>query len=164
LWADFEDSPATHNFLADCTTLACHRAVKAIMSKTLYRTVAILPSAVAQITHADMFKYLTMAQLVFQVGSTGRTLLGRLMGPLYCRLHPTPVLPWLTTTAGYRGVFLDRGYSTSLASCLPGHPWSSSTTRTTWCHCGPLLRDPCHRYSVLVGTHHAARRCGPRLG
>jgi hypothetical protein len=35
LLADFEDSPATHNFLADCTTLDRHRAVKAIMAKTL---------------------------------------------------------------------------------------------------------------------------------
>jgi hypothetical protein len=43
LLADFEDSPATHNFLADCTTLGRHRAVKAIMAKTLYGTVAILP-------------------------------------------------------------------------------------------------------------------------
>jgi hypothetical protein len=33
LLADFEDSPATHNFLADCTTLDRHRAVKAIMAK-----------------------------------------------------------------------------------------------------------------------------------
>jgi hypothetical protein len=115
LWADFEDSPATHNFLADCTTLDRHRAVKAIMAKTLYGTVAILPSAVAQITRADMLQYLTMAQLVFTVGSMGRALLGRLLGPLYFRVRPTPVLPWPTTAAGYRGVFLDRGYSTSLA-------------------------------------------------
>jgi hypothetical protein len=99
LLADFEDSPATHNFLADCTTLGRHRAVKALMAKTLYGTVAILPSAVAQITRADMLQYLSMAQLVFKVGSTGRTLLGRLMGPLYCRLHPAPVLPWPTTAS-----------------------------------------------------------------
>jgi hypothetical protein len=75
LLADFEDSLATHNFLTDCTTLDRHRAVKAIMAKTLYGTVAILPSAVAQITREDMLQYLTMAQLVFTVGSTGRTLL-----------------------------------------------------------------------------------------
>jgi hypothetical protein len=92
------------------------------MAKTLYSTVAILPSAVAQITRADMLQYPTMARLVFKVGSTGRTLLGRLMGPLYCRVRPTPVLPWPTTAAGYRGVFLDRGYSTALASCLPRPP------------------------------------------
>jgi hypothetical protein len=122
LFADFEASPATHNFLADCTTLGHHRAVKAIMAKTLYRTVAILPSAVAQITRANMLQYLAMAQLVFKVGSTGRTLLGRVMGPLYCRVRPTPVLPWPTTVTGYRGVFLDRGYSTSLALCLPRPP------------------------------------------
>jgi hypothetical protein len=79
LLADFDDSPATHNFLADCTTLDRDRAVKAIMAKTLYRTVAILPSAVAQITCADMLQYLSMAQLVFKVGSTGRALLGRLL-------------------------------------------------------------------------------------
>jgi hypothetical protein len=105
LLADFEDSPATHNFLVDCTTLDRHRAVKAIMAKTLYGTVAILLSAVAQITRADMLQYLTMAQLVFTMGSTGRALLGRLLGPLYCRVHPTPVLPWPTTAAAYRGVF-----------------------------------------------------------
>jgi hypothetical protein len=86
LIADFEASPATHNFLADCTALGRHRAVKAIMAKTLYGTVSILPSAVAQITRADMLQYLTMAQLVFKVGSTGRTLLGRLMGPMYGRV------------------------------------------------------------------------------
>jgi hypothetical protein len=67
---DFEDSPATYRFLTDCTTLNCHRAVKAIMAKTLYGTVAILPTAVAQITREDMLQYLTMAQLVFTVGST----------------------------------------------------------------------------------------------
>jgi hypothetical protein len=43
LLADFEDSPATHNFLADCTTLGRPRAIKAIMAKTMYGTVAILP-------------------------------------------------------------------------------------------------------------------------
>jgi hypothetical protein len=100
LLVDFEDSPATHNFLADCTTLDRHCAVKAIMAKTMYGTVAILPSAVAQITRADMLQYLTMAQLVFKVGSTGRTLLGRLLGPLYFRVRPTPVLPWPKTAAG----------------------------------------------------------------
>jgi hypothetical protein len=47
LWADFEGSPATYRFLTDCTTLDCHRAVKAIMAKTLYGTVAILPAGVA---------------------------------------------------------------------------------------------------------------------
>jgi hypothetical protein len=94
LLADFEDSPATYRFLTDCTTLDCHRAVKAIMAKTLYGTVAILPAAVAQITREDMLQYLTMAQLVFTVGSTGRALLGRLLGPLYGRVRSTtPVLP-----------------------------------------------------------------------
>jgi hypothetical protein len=46
LLADFEDSPAIHHFLADCTTLDRHRVVKAIMAKRLYGTVAILPLAV----------------------------------------------------------------------------------------------------------------------
>jgi hypothetical protein len=123
LLSDFEDSPATHNFFADCTTLDRHRAVKAIMAKTMYGTVAILPSAVTQITRADMLQYLTMAQLVFQVGSTGRTLLGRLLGPLYFRVRPTPVLPWPTTAAGYRA-----GSSTGVTPppwprVCPGHPW-----------------------------------------
>jgi hypothetical protein len=68
LLSNFEASPATHNLLADCTTLGRHRAVKAIMAKTLYGTVAILPLAVAQITRADMLQYLAMAQLVFKVG------------------------------------------------------------------------------------------------
>jgi hypothetical protein len=45
LLADF-DSPATHNFLADCTSLGRHRAFKAIMAETMYHTVAILPSLV----------------------------------------------------------------------------------------------------------------------
>jgi hypothetical protein len=122
LWADFEDSPATYRFLTGCTTLDRHRAVKAIMTKTLYGTVAILPAAVAQITREDMLQYLTMAQLVFTVGSTGLALLGRLLRPPYGRVCPTPVLPWPTTSAAYRRVFLDRGYSTSLASCLPRPP------------------------------------------
>jgi hypothetical protein len=111
LVADFEDSPATYHFLADCTTLDNHRAIKAIMAKTLYGTVAILPAAVAQITREDMLQYLTMAQLVFTVGSTRCALLGRLLGPLYDRVSPTPILPWPTTLAAYRRVFLDRGYS-----------------------------------------------------
>jgi hypothetical protein len=97
LLAGFEDSPATHNFLADCTTLDRHRAVKAIMAKMLYGTVAILPSAVAQITRADMLQYLTMAQLVFTVGSTGRALLGRLLGSLYFRVRD-PSLPRIQTS------------------------------------------------------------------
>jgi hypothetical protein len=122
LVADFEDSPATYKFLADCTTLDRDRAVKAIMAKTLYGTVALLPAAVAQITREDMLQYLTMAQLVFTVGSTGRALLGRLLGPLYGRVRPTPILPWPTTSAAYRRVFLDREYSTSVASCLPRPP------------------------------------------
>jgi hypothetical protein len=54
LLADFEDSPATYRFLTDCTTLDRHCAVKAIMAKTLYGTVAILLAAVAQITREDM--------------------------------------------------------------------------------------------------------------
>jgi hypothetical protein len=103
--ADFEDSPATYRFLTDCTTLDRHRAFKAIMAKTLYGTVAILPAAVAQITREDMLQYLTMTQLVFTVGSTGRALLGRLLGPMFGRLRPTPVLPWSTTAAAYRRVF-----------------------------------------------------------
>jgi hypothetical protein len=69
-----------------------------------------------------MLQYLTLAQLVFTVGSTSRVLLGRLLGPLYGRVRPTPVLPWPMTSAAYRRVFLDRGYSTSLASCLPRPP------------------------------------------
>jgi hypothetical protein len=91
LVADFEDSPATHNFLADCTTLDHHPAVKAIMAKTLYDTVVILPAAVAQITREDMLQYLMMTELVFTVGSTGRAVLGRLLGPLYVRVSLTPV-------------------------------------------------------------------------
>jgi hypothetical protein len=93
LLADFEDSPATYRFLTDCTTLDRHRAIKAFMAKTLYGTVAILLTAIAQTTREDMLQYLTMAQLVFTVGSTGRALLGRLLGPLYGRVRPTPVLP-----------------------------------------------------------------------
>jgi hypothetical protein len=172
LLADFEDSPATHNFLADCTTLGHHRAVKAIMAKTLYGTVAILASAVAQITRADMLQYLTMAQLVFKVGSTGRTLLGRLMGPLYFRVRPTPVLPWPMTAAGYRAVFLDRGYSTLLVSCLPRPPMVELNDQdcmvplqafVTVAAAFATRRDPFHRYSVLVGTH-AAAALRPQVG
>jgi hypothetical protein len=107
LWADLEDSPATYRFLTDCTTLDRHRAVKAIMAKTLYGTVALLPATVTQITREDMLQYLMMAQLVFTVESTGRALLGRLLGPLYGRVRPTPVLPWPTPSAAYRRVFLD---------------------------------------------------------
>jgi hypothetical protein len=99
--------PLTRWLWADCTTLDRHRAVKAIMAKALYGTVAILPTAVAQITREDMLQYLTMAQLLFTVGSTGRALLGRLLGPLYVHVCPTPVLPWPAT---------------SLASCLPRPP------------------------------------------
>jgi hypothetical protein len=165
LWADFEDIPAIHNFLADCTTLGRHRAIMAIIATTMYRTVAILPSAVAQITRADMLQYLSMAQLVLKVGSTGRTLLGRLMGPLYCRLHPTPILPWPTTAAGYRGVLLDRGYSTSLASCLPRPPMVGLNDQdymvplrafVTFAAAFATPPDPFHRYIVLVGTHVTA--------
>jgi hypothetical protein len=142
------------------------------MAKRLYGTVAILPAAVAQITRADMLQYLSMAQLVFKVGSTGRTLLGRLMGPLYCRLHPTPVLPWPTTASGYRGVFLDRGYSTSLASCLPRPPIVELNDQdymvplrsfVTFAAAFATPRDPFHRYSVLVGTH-AAAALRPQVG
>jgi hypothetical protein len=122
LWADFDDSPAIYHFLTDCTTLDRHHAVNAIMAKTLYGTVAILLTVVAHITREDMLQYLAMAQLVFTVGSTGRALLGRLMGPLYGRVRPIPVLPWPMTSAAYRPLFLDRGYSTSLASCLPRPP------------------------------------------
>jgi hypothetical protein len=169
---DFEDSPATHNFLADFTTLGRHRAVKAIMAKTLYGTVAILPSAVAQITRAYMLQYLPMAQLVFKVGSTGRTLLGRLMGPMYCRLRPTPVLPWPRTASGYHGVFLDRGYSTLLASCLPRPPIVELNDQDymvplrvfgTFAAAFATPRDPFDRYSVLVGTH-AATALRPPVG
>jgi hypothetical protein len=49
LLANFEGTPTTHNFLADCTTLDCHCAVKVIMAKTLYGMVDILPAAVTQI-------------------------------------------------------------------------------------------------------------------
>jgi hypothetical protein len=69
-----------------------------------------------------MLQNLKMAQLMFMVGSTDRALLDRLLGPLFGRVRPTPVLPWPTTSAAYRRVFLDRGYSTSLASCLPRPP------------------------------------------
>jgi hypothetical protein len=164
LLADFEDSPATHNLLADCTTLDRHRAVKAIMAKTLYGTVAILPSAVAQITRADMLQYLTMAQLVFTVGSTGCALLGRLLGPLYFRVRPTPVLPWPTTAAAYRAVFIDRGYSTSLASCLPQPSIVELIDQdytvplrafVTFATAFATPRDPFHRYGVLDGTNAA---------
>jgi hypothetical protein len=142
------------------------------MAKTRYGTVAILPSVVAQITRADMFQYLTMAQLVFMVGSTGRALLGRLLGPLYFRVRPTPVLPWPKTVVAYHDVFLDRGYSTSLASCLPRPPivelndqdcmvplWAFVTFATAFA----TPRDPFHRYGVLVGTH-AAVELRPRVG
>jgi hypothetical protein len=170
--ADFENSPAIHNFLADCTTLDRHRAVKAIMAKTLYGTVAILPSAVAQITRADMLQYLTMAQLVFTVGSTGRALLGRLLGPLYCRVRPTPILPWPMTAAAYRGVFFDRGYSTSLALCLPRPPIVELNDQdymvplrafVTFVTAFATPRDPFHCYSVLVGTN-AAVELRPPVG
>jgi hypothetical protein len=161
LLADFEASPATHNFLVDCTTLGRHRAVKAIMATTLYGTVAVLPAAVAQITREDMLQYLTMAQLVFTVGSTGRVLLGRLLGPLYSRVSPTPVLPWPTTSVAYRRVFLDRGYSTSLASCLPRPPIVELDSQdymvplqafVTYAVAFATPRDPFHRYGVMVGT------------
>jgi hypothetical protein len=108
-----------------------------------------------------------MAQLVFKVGSTGRTLLGRLLGPLYFRVRPTPVLPWPTSAVGYRGVFLDRGYSTSLASCLPRPPMVELNNQdymvplrafVTCVAAFATPRDPFHRYSVLVGTH--ATHCG----
>jgi hypothetical protein len=164
LLADFEDSAATYRFLTDWMTLNRHRAVKAIMAKTLYGTVAILPAAVAQITREDMLQYLTMAQLVFTVGSTGRALLGRLLGPLYGRVRPTPVLPWPTTSAAYRHVFLDRGYSTSLASCLPRPPIVELDDQdymvplqafVTYATAFATLRDTFHRYGVLVGTHAA---------
>jgi hypothetical protein len=173
LLADFEDSPTTRNFLADCTTLDRHRAVKAIMAKTMYGTVAILPSAVTQITRADMLQYLTMAQLVFTVGSTGRALLGRLLGPLYFRVRPTPVLPWPTTATAYRSVFLDRGYSTSLASCLPRPPIVELNDQqdymvplrafVTFATDFATPRDPFHRYGMLVGTNVAVE-LRPRVG
>ena len=81
----------------------------------------------------DMLQYLTMAQLVFTVGSTGRVLLGRLLGPLYCRVSPAPVLPWPTTSAAHRRVFLDRGYATSLAACLPRPPMLAQDRRNGSC-------------------------------
>ena len=109
LLANFEDTPATYTFLEDCTTLDRHRAVKAIMVKTLYGTMAILPSAVAHITRADMLQYLTIAQLVFTVGSTGRALLGRLLGPLFGRVSPTLVLPWPTTASHMLHIILEEG-------------------------------------------------------
>jgi hypothetical protein len=164
LLADFEDTPATYTFLEDCTTLDRHRAVKAIMVKTLYGTMAILPSAVAHITRADMLQYLTIAQLVFTVGSTGRALLGRLLGPLFGRVSPTLVLPWPMTSLGYRRVFLDRRYSTSLAACLPRPTIAQMDAQdymvplrsfVTYATAFGTPRDPLHRYGVLVGTNAA---------
>jgi hypothetical protein len=122
--------------------------------------VAILPAADAQITREDMLQYLTMAQLVFTVGSTGRVLLGHLLGPLYGR-------------AAYRHVFLDRGWVLHVASlvsapaahCGAGRAGLHGTAAGI-CHlCDGLgtPRDPFHRYGVLVGTN-AAVGSHPRVG
>jgi hypothetical protein len=149
--ADFEDSPATYRFLTNCTTLDCDRAVKA----TNYGQDPVWHCDVAQITREDMLQYLTMAQLVFTVGSTGRALLGRLLGPLYVRVRPTPVLLWPTTSAAYRHVFLDRGYSTLMASCLPSPPIVELDEQdymvplqafVTYVTAFATRRDPFHRY------------------
>jgi hypothetical protein len=113
-----------------------------------------------------------MAQLVFKVGSMGRTLLGRLLGPLYCHVRPTPVLPWHTTAAGCRGVFLDQGYSTLLASCLPRPPMVELNDQdymvplrafVTFVAAFATPHDMFQRYSVLAGTH-AIAALRPQVG
>jgi hypothetical protein len=69
-------------------------------------------------------------------------------------------------------VFLDRGYSTSLASCLPRLPMVELNDQdymvplrafATFAAAFATPQDPFHRYSVLVGTN-AAAALRPRVG